>query len=179
MPIETETPRLRGVDPPLWDGRPLLGSYLLRRDRCVVELSVRPWFRARLTAFSGSLEIGYAAGENELTAELDTSSLWTNVPLLAGKLAGRAREFPVISFAGTEPGFAGDAPEITGRVECGGTSRELRLHGAPWRVERARIIVWVRGVLPPPRQRARGAGPVLDAILRRPLHVEVAAEFLR
>jgi hypothetical protein len=162
------------------DGLPAPDGYSVRTDRWVLEVSIRalgqPIVRGRLGVDNGMLEISAGGDDHSLRVEVATPSLWTTVPLLARSLIG---PLSAITFASTEFSLFEDRTvEILGQLEIGGAPRELRLTGDLRFVAEDRIVLWARGVLPPPRRRPGGAGRVAGLLARRRLHVEIAAEFV-
>jgi polyisoprenoid-binding protein YceI len=159
--------------------------YSLRRDRCVLELTLRllkfPWLRARFTESDGCLNIG-ADGDHTLEIELAPSSLWTTVPRLARTLTGpaglRAEEYPAIVFVSRLDLFDNRDVEILGQVDIAETPRDLFLAGDLRYVDDERIVLWGKGILPAPRRRPTG-GRIARLLSRRPIHIEIAAEFTR
>lgn len=156
---------------------PIPGGYRLRGDRCVVELSVRvlgvPVLRGRLTATNGEFHIGLA--EHSGTLELRAASLRTGVPLL-GKALTRERglwatKHPVIRFSCERAALDDDRTLVLpGTVTVKGQRVPLRMSGTLHYSDPDRIVVWLRG-----RLRLGGA----HRLTSRPVHVEVAAEFVR
>jgi hypothetical protein len=160
--------------------------FAVRRDRCVAELTIRllgiRWLRARLTVSHASLTI--EAGEHTLAIELATASLRTAVPLLAKVLTGdtalRAEVFPCLYFLSDEVAILNEPTvEIVGQAEIAGSPRDLFLEGELRHIESGRVILWLRGVLPPPRRSPAKTGRTARFLARRPVHIEFAAEFAR
>ncbi|MFE0025012.1 hypothetical protein [Amycolatopsis sp. NPDC059021] len=150
--------------------------YTLRRDRCVIETSLRllgyPVLRGRLTASGGHFDVAGPA----LTVVLDAASLRVGVPFLAKILTGprglSAAEHPdVVVEAPVVRLGANRVVDFVCRVALPGTTRELRLHGDLRYVDDERIILWAKGILPKTRRKAR--------LARRRVHVEIAMEFVR
>lgn len=152
------------------------GGYVLRRARCVVELSLRfarfPLLRGRFTATEGRFTIidtEVFDADHEFVVVLDTASLRTR--FFAKQLTRHAAEFPELVFSSREITVDGRAVEISGRIDLPSTTRALRLRGDLRYVDHERIVLWATGILPPTRR-----GPW---IARRRIHVETAIEFVR
>jgi hypothetical protein len=177
--------RLDEPNPSTLDGLPLPGVYVVRRERCVAELTARllgiRWLRGRLTVRNAAFEIDPEG--HVLVVELDAVSLWTTIPLLAkvltGKTALRAEEFPSSTFTSDEVALLEKTVEIAGQIDVAGSPRDLYLEGQLRPVEPGRVILWLRGTLPPPRRRPAESGRTARFLARRPVHVEFAAEFVR
>ena len=146
---------------------PAAGTYTLRRDRCVVEVSL-PLLHGRLTATGGRLAIGDSP---EFTVTLDPASLRTGVPFLSRAVGGAEW-----TFTAEEPDID-DTFVLVGRV--GGWPGEIRLHGDLRYVEEDRIVVYAKGIASPPRRPPRGLGRVARLLARRRVRVEIAMEFVR
>ncbi|MFD9887993.1 hypothetical protein ACFWY9_01525 [Amycolatopsis sp. NPDC059027] len=150
--------------------------YTLRRDRCVIETSLRllrfPVLRGRFSASGGHFDVA----EPELTVVLDAASLRVGVPFLSRFLTG-----PRGLSTADHPDVVVEAPvvllgadrvvDLVCRVVLPGTTRDLRLRGDLRYVDDERIILWAKGILPKTRRKARFA--------RRRVHVEIAMEFVR
>ena len=161
------------------------GRYQLDPTRFVLEPSVRalrlPIVRGRFTARSGHLVLG---DEGELALELDSGSLWTNVFGLAGTLTKEgalcAADYPAIRFRSTDQLVLPDGSiEVAGRIEVLDVVRDVRLKGKLSRVDEAAVVLWLTGVLPPPRRQFAGGRWIARVLGRRPIHLELAAEFVR
>ncbi|HEY2062664.1 MAG TPA: YceI family protein [Amycolatopsis sp.] len=159
--------------------------YSLRRDRCVVEPSIRllryPLLRGRFTASGGFLEI---AGDHQLSVVLDAESLRPSLPFLRGRLIGprglNVEEYPDLPFTSLAVHLGQDrSVDLTGRLYLAGTTRELRLRGDLRRVGEDYIVLWAKGILPPPRRPQRGAGLLMRVLGSRRIQVEIAMEFRR
>lgn len=168
---------------------PIPDRYRLRKDRCVVEVSVRalrvPLSRARFAPVGGEFTVA-APGSPEdawFTLDLNARSVRGGLPSMGRYLRGKrvlhAAKYPVITFAadGFEPG-PGDLLELDGSLTVRQTTVPLSLKGTIHHADRERVVVWLRGTVrarPLPAWTPR----LVRLALRRPLHVEVAAEFLR
>jgi polyisoprenoid-binding protein YceI len=177
-----------GPGPSTSDQLPLAANYVLRPDRCVIELSAktagRTWLWARLAASDGYFDLAAGGDDHELAVTLAASSLRTGIPLLRRVLVGSnalsAAEFPAIEFASTEAYVGEDrAVEIAGHLQIAGTPRELTLVGDLRYVDSARVVLWAKGTLPPPRRRPSNCGRLVGWLARRRVHVEIAIEFVR
>lgn len=113
---------------------------------------------------------------------LDATSLRGGVKPLRRALTGarglRAADHPDITFT-SEDIEIDDAIHITGKIDVAGATRELRLRGDLRHVDDDRIVLWVKGILPAPRRKPRGLGPVPRLLAARRIHLEIAAEFVR
>ncbi|WP_435158926.1 YceI family protein, partial [Amycolatopsis sacchari] len=165
---------------------PLPGRYELDPDRFVLETTARllrcPVLRGRFAATAGHLVLD--PDQPELALELDTRSLRTRVPGLARLLTDEgglcASTFPAIRFTSTRMGVTSTRfLDLAGRLEVLGVTRELRLTGRLAYVDENSVVLWVKGVLPPPRRPLKRGSPPARVIARRPLHLELAAEFAR
>jgi hypothetical protein len=157
---------------------PTAGGYTLRRDRCVVELSVRllrlPVLRGRLTATGGDWTPG-----SGLTVVLDSASLRTGVPFLHRALTGpRGLRGAELTFVAEEV-EAGEELVLDGRVQLPDATREARLRGDIRYQDEECVVVWAAGVIPPPRRKPRCLGRIARLLAGRRLHVEIAIEFVR
>jgi polyisoprenoid-binding protein YceI len=159
-------------------------TYTLRRDRCVVEPSIRllrlPLLRGRLTATGGHLDLD----DRHLTVVLDAASVWTSVKLPRRALTGarglRAGDHPDITFTSDDIRLDADrAMDVIGKIDIAGATRELRLRGDLRHVDDERVVWWAKGVLPAPRRKPRGLGPAARLLATRRIHLEIAAEFVR
>jgi hypothetical protein len=161
---------------------PATGVYALRRDRCVIELSIRllgrPLLRGRFAAAGGRFTI---ADPLEFFAVLDSASLRTGVPLLHRALTGhRGFRRAELTFSAQEIVLDADhVLDLVGRLTLPGCDREIHLRGDLRHVDDERIVVWAAGVLPPPRRGPRALGRIARLLARRNLHIEIAIEFVR
>jgi polyisoprenoid-binding protein YceI len=164
---------------------PLPGPYELNANRFVLEPTVRflrvPVLRGRFAATAGRLVLG---AEPALELELDARSLGTRVPGLARALTNEgglcAGAFPTLHFASTWLEVAEDRTiELAGRLDVLGVSRELRLSGRLAYVDEIAVVLWVTGTLPPPRRPLEHGYWIAQVIGERPLHIELAAEFVQ
>ncbi|WP_410567330.1 YceI family protein [Amycolatopsis sp. cmx-4-61] len=156
----------------------------LRRDRCVVEPSIRllrvPVLRGRLAATGGHLDLD----GRHLTLTLDADPVRLGPKPLRRALTGarglRAADHPAITFTSANLHVGpGDAVDVTGKVEVAGAPRHLHLTGDLRRAGDESIVLWVKGTLPAPRRRPRRLGIVARLLAGRRIHVEIAAEFVR
>ncbi|HVW45098.1 MAG TPA: YceI family protein [Amycolatopsis sp.] len=161
------------------------GSYELNTARFVLEPSVRalgwPVVRGRFTARRGHLVLGEAG---ELALELDAGSLRTNVFGLARTLTKEgglcAADYPAIHFRSTDLLVLPDRSiEVVGRIEVLDAVRDVRLRGKLPYVDEDAVMVWVTGVLPPPRRQFEQGRWIAQVLGERPIHLELAAEFVR
>jgi polyisoprenoid-binding protein YceI len=164
---------------------PPAGRYEVNPDRFVLEPAVRvlrwPVLRGRFACTGGHLVLGDNA---ELAVDLDTRSLRTNIFGLARTLTNEgglcAAEFPAIRFRSTDLAVADDwSVELVGRLDVSGEVRDIRLSGLLAHVDELAWVLWVRGVLPPPRRPLETGYWISQVIAERPLHIELAAEFER
>ncbi|KAA9166846.1 YceI family protein [Amycolatopsis acidicola] len=164
---------------------PLPGGYDVGPRRFVLEPAVRvlrwPVLRGRLACTAGSLVLGDQPG---LMLELDAGSLRTNVFGLARTLTDKgglcAAEHPRIRFHSTDMSVAEDwSVEVIGKIEVLDVVREVRLRGELAHVDELAVVLWLRGVLPPPRRQLETGYWVAQVIAERPIHLELAAEFVR
>jgi hypothetical protein len=172
-PVTAEPPLVQDVLPPP-------GTYPLRCDRCVVEVSAWPWW-GRFTALRGELVV---AEPGSVTVVVDTGSLRTGVPLSArallpapGLLAGRLR---TLEFAAEGVEVVDGRLRISGAVTAGDVVRELTLSARIVHRDDASVVISAEGVLPPVGVRSgRRSRPGLVArpVSRRRLTVRIAAEF--
>lgn len=150
---------------------PLTGIHVLRRDRCVIEISLRlmgrPILRGRFAAVHGEWTIGDDG--HRLRVVLDPASLRTGIPLLHRILTPADLGFD----AGEIDLFADRTVHIAGHVRLPSSARELRLAGDLRHVDDDGFVVWAAGTLLPSRHKPRGF------LARRRLHVEIAIEFVR
>ncbi|WP_166459759.1 YceI family protein [Amycolatopsis pithecellobii] len=140
-----------------------------------------PVLRGRFAATAGRLSLGE---EPALELELDAGSLRTNVPGLARALTNEgglcASAFPALHFSSTWLELTGARDvELVGRLDVLGVSRELRLSGKLTYADELAVTLWLKGVLPPPRRRPARGYWIAQVIGDRPLHVELAAEFVQ
>jgi hypothetical protein len=128
---------------------PAATGYTLRRDRCVVELSLRllrvPLLRRRLVATDGQWTPG-----GPLTVTLAPDLVFT---------AGEVPDDPVV---------------IDGRV----AGRAVRLRGDVRYRDEDCVVVWAAGTVLPARRKPR-RGRVARFLAGRKLHAEIAIEFVR
>jgi hypothetical protein len=147
---------------------PVATGHTLRRDRCVVELSVRllrfPVLRGRLPATGGRWTPG-----SRFTVTLDPAVLRTGIPFLRRAFAGS----PELTFAADD--VLPDPLVLDGWV----ATREVRLRGDVRHRDDRSIVVWAAGVVPPPRRKPRRLNRVARFLAGRRLHVEIAIEFVR
>lgn len=125
-------------------------GYALRRDRCVVELSLRllriPLLRRRLTASEGRWTSG-----GPLTVALEPDLVFT---------ADEVAEDPLV---------------IDGHV----AGREVRLRGDVRHRDERSVVVWAAGVALPAQRKPRRLRRTARFLAGRRLHVELAIEFAR
>ncbi|MFJ9778779.1 YceI family protein [Amycolatopsis sp. NPDC101161] len=168
------------VLPAVGESPPGAVAHTLRRDRCVVEPSIRlarlPVLRGRLTATGGHFDVD----GRQFVLVLDATSLRPSVKLLRRALtrALRAGDHPDITFT-SEDIEIDPAIDITGKLDVAGATRELHLRGDLRHVDDDRIVLWAKGTLPAPRRKPRGLGPVARLLAARRIHLEIAAEFVR
>jgi polyisoprenoid-binding protein YceI len=188
MPDTEILPVLPSAGAPAWPGPDLAAVYSLRRDRCVVEPSIRllryPLLRGRFTVSGGFFEIAEGEQPHQLSVVLDAESLRPSVPFLRGRLLGprglNVEEYPDLPFTSLAVHLGPDrVVDITGRLDLAGTTRELRLHGDLRHVGDDYIILWAKGILPPPRRPQRESGLVMRVLAGRRVQVEIAMEFRR
>jgi hypothetical protein len=124
----------------------------LRRDRCVIEVSVLrlPMLRARLTATGGHWTPG-----SEFTVTV-------TLPFSRGTATFTAAEVT-------------EEVVIDGRI----AGREVRLRGDVRCRDDDSLVIWAAGISPPPRRRPRQLGRLARALAGRRLRVEIAMEFTR
>ena len=158
---------------------PLSGRYALNTDRFVVEPSIHRLLRGRFACTGGHLVI--SGEESELALDLDASSLRTNI--LGLRLTGEgglcAAEFPAIRFRSTAMTIEESSIEVVGRLEVLDAAREIRLSGRLAYADELAVVVWVTGVLPPPRRRLKGGSRISRLLAGRSIRIELAAEFVR
>ncbi|WP_406629783.1 hypothetical protein [Amycolatopsis sp. WGS_07] len=152
-------------------------AYRIRPDRCVLELTLRllgfPLLRGRLTVRRAEFTRG--PDGCAVTAEIDGGSFRTGVPLMSTIVT---RELGVVRFAGEE--IAERPPvEFAGRLDFGDSTRDLVLGGELREAGEGRVILWLRGTLPPPRRPLRTVGRTVRLLARRPLRIEFAGEFVQ
>ncbi|WP_409181720.1 hypothetical protein F9C11_35420 [Amycolatopsis sp. VS8301801F10] len=149
------------------------GVHRLRPDRRVLELTLRllgiPLLRGRLTVRRAEFVPG------SLTAEIDGGSFRTRVPLLSAMVT---RELGTVWFTGEESAEQPSA-EFAGRLDFGDSTRDLVLGGELRAAGEGRVILWLRGTLPPPRRPLRTVSRIVRLLARRPIHLEFAGEFVR
>lgn len=164
---------------------PLPGRYELNPARLVAEPSVRalrwPVVRGRFKCRRGHLVLGEAS---ELALELDAGSLRTNIFGLAGTLTKEgglcAADYPAIRFRSTDMlVMPGRSIEVVGRLDVLDTVRDLRLKGKLAYVDELAVVVWLTGVLPPPRRQFENGRWIAQVLGERRIHIELAAEFVR
>lgn len=179
-----ELPRTT-LAPEPFETLPLPGPYELNTDHFVLEPVVRflhlPVLRGRLAATAGRLDLG---AEPALELSLDARSLRTRVPGLARALTNEgglcASAFPTLHFSSTWLEVADDRTiELIGRLDVLGVSRELRLSGKLAYVDEIAVVLWVKGILQPPRRPLEHGYWIAQVIGERPLHIELAAEFVQ
>lgn len=171
MPTDTRfLPAAGALDPDLGDHR-------IRPDRCVLELTLRllgiPVARGRLTVRRAAFARGPEGGV--LTAVIDGASFRTKLPLVSTMVT---RELGEVRFRGDEI-VERPSAEFAGRLDFAGSARDLTISGELREVDEARVILWLKGTLPPPRRPLRTAGRIVRLLARRPVHVEFAGEFVR
>ncbi|GHE83893.1 hypothetical protein GCM10017786_13950 [Amycolatopsis deserti] len=159
---------------------PLPGRYEVNPDRVVVEPS-RRLLRGRFAVRGGHLVLGV---EPELELTLATGSLRTNVAGLARALTGEgglcAAENPVLTFRSTSMVVADDrSVDVAGRLEVGGSSREVRLSGQITYADELAAVLWLKGAVLPPRRPVRSGSRIARRLAGRRLKLEVAVEFVR
>lgn len=156
----------------------------LRRDRCVVEPSIRvlrlPVLRGRFAATGGHFDLD----GRHLTLTLDADAVRLGPKPLRRVLTGtrglNAAEHPAITFTSSNlHAGSGDAVDVTGTVEIAGAARHLHLTGELRPAGDESIVVWVKGTLPAPRRKPRRLGWLARVLAGRRIHVELAAEFVR
>ena len=164
---------------------PLPGRYELNPVRFVLEPSIRalrlPVVRGRFTARRGHLVLGDVS---ELALDVDAGSLRTNVAGLAGTLRKEgglcAAAYPAIRFHSTDVLALPDRSiEVVGRIEVLDAARDVRLTGKLSCADEFAVVVWVTGVLPPPRRQFEHGRWIAQVLGERPIHLELAAEFVR
>jgi polyisoprenoid-binding protein YceI len=167
---------------------PIAGTYTLRRDRCVIEPSIRllryPLLRGRFTASGGHVEFTTDEDGHRITVVLDAASLRTGVPglrrMLLGSRALDAEQYPDITFTSSDIHLGADrAIDSHGRLDLTGTSRDLRLLGRLHYVDDQRIVLWAKGTLPPPRRKPRNLNRIARLLVGCRITVEIAVEFVR
>ncbi|MGK3207180.1 hypothetical protein [Amycolatopsis sp. MEPSY49] len=125
-------------------------GYTLRRDRCVIELSLRvlgiPLLRRRLTATDGHWTPGAALAVTLRSPEVVCT-------------AEEVAEHPLV---------------IDGRV----AGRAVRLRGDVRHRDEHSLVVWAAGPVLPARRKPR-RGRVARFVAGRRLHAEIAIEFVR
>ncbi|MGV9294321.1 hypothetical protein [Amycolatopsis sp. NPDC003676] len=149
----------------------------IRPDRCVLELTQRllgiPVLRGRLTVRRATFT--RVPEGSSLTAELDGSS-FRSVFLLPSSMV--TRELGEVHFAAEE--IAERPPvEFAGRLDFGDSSRDLVFGGELRDAGPDRVILWLRGTLPPPRRPLQTVGRVARLLARLPIRVEFAGEFVQ
>ncbi|HVV13581.1 YceI family protein [Amycolatopsis sp.] len=164
---------------------PLPGRYQVDPGRFVLEPAVRvlrwPVLRGRLACTGGHLVLGERP---ELSLELDARSLRTNVFGLARTLTSEgglcAAEHPALRFRSTDLSVTEDwQVEVIGKLEVLDVVREIRLRGRLAYVDELAVVLWVTGVLPPPRRSLETGYWAAQVIAERPIHLELAAEFVQ
>jgi hypothetical protein len=124
-------------------------GYALRRDRCVIELSLRllrvPLLRRRLVATDGHWTPG-----GPLTVTLAPDLVFT---------AGEVADDPLV---------------IDGRV----AGRTVRLRGDVRHRDEDGVVIWAAGSVLPARRKPR-RGRIARFLAGRRLHAEIAIEFVR
>ncbi|GHF66684.1 polyisoprenoid-binding protein YceI [Amycolatopsis bartoniae] len=164
---------------------PLPGRYQADPSRFVLEPTIhllrQPVLRGRLACTRGHLVLGEHPG---LSLDLDARSLRTNVFGLARTLTSEgalcAADYPALRFHSTDMSVTEDwSVEVTGKLEVLDVVRDLRLRGELAHVDELAVVLWVRGVLPPPRRPLETGYWAAQVIAERPIHVELAAEFTR
>jgi polyisoprenoid-binding protein YceI len=187
MPDTEILPALTAADTDARSAPVLAAVYSLRRDRCVVEPSIRllryPLLRGRFTASGGFFEITEGDQPHHLAVVLDAKSLRPSVPLLRGWLLGprglNAEDYPDLPFTSLAVDLGDNrAVDVTGRLDIAGSTRELRLRGDLRHVGEDHIVMWAKGILPPPRRRPR-TGLLTRMLAGRRIQVEIAMEFRR
>jgi polyisoprenoid-binding protein YceI len=188
MPDTEVLPAVGEHEAPADTALPLAATCTLRRDRCVVEPSIRllgiPVLRGRLTASNGRFDLLDDHEDRRLTFVLDAPSLRPSIKLLRRARTGprglHAGDHPDITFTSDDVHLDADRViDITGKADIAGTTRELRLRGDLRHVDDERIVLWARGILPAPRRKPRGLGLVPRLLAARRIHLEIAAEFVR
>lgn len=178
-----------GIFPPAHDSgiMPPPGTYVLRPGWCVVELSSRafgwPPIRGRFDAAWGVLLVGDHEDDHSFAAEVAAESLRTNIPRLSGVLTGEgglcAHDFPTIRLSGTELTIETPALlTVTGKLEVRGTLRDLTLRGRLVFLDDDTVVYWAKGVLPPPASIPKELGWLSRMLVRRPIRIEAAVEFV-
>ena len=165
--------------------RELDGRYELNPARFVLEPSIRalrrPVVRGRFCARGGHLVLGEESG---LALDLDAGSLRTNVFGLARTLTKEgalcAADYPVIRFRSTDLLIWPDqSVEVVGRLDMLDVVRDVRLKGKLSYADELAVVVWLKGVLPPPRRQFESGRWIAQVLGERPIHLELAAEFVR
>ncbi|NKQ53486.1 YceI family protein [Amycolatopsis sp. K13G38] len=165
--------------------RQLPGRYELNPTRVVVEPSIRvlrrPPVRGRFACRGGHLVLGETS---ELALELVTRSLRTNIFGLARTLTDEgglcAADNPTIRFRSTDMLIAPDRTlEVVGKLDVLDTSLYLRLDGKLAYADDRAVVVWLTGVLPAPRRQFETGHWIAQVLGERPIHIELAAEFVR
>jgi len=160
-------------------------GYQLNPARVVVEPSIRvlrmPVVRGRFACRGGQLSLG---DTSELSLDLITRSLRTNIFGLARTLTDEgglcAADNPTIRFRSTDMLIAPDRTiEVVGKLEVLDTVRDLRLTGKLAFADEISAVVWLTGVLPAPRRQFDSGHWIAQVLGERPIHVELAAEFVR
>ncbi|GAB3394868.1 hypothetical protein [Amycolatopsis echigonensis] len=153
------------------------GVHLIRPDRCVLEVTLRPFgipvLRGRLTVRRATFTRGPDGGV--VTAEIDGSSFRTGVPFVSAMVT---RELGELGFTADE--IVERPPvEFAGRLDFGDSTRDLVLGGELREAGEGRVILWLKGTLPPRRRPLRTVGRITRLLARRPVHVEFAGEFVQ
>ncbi|UKD59093.1 hypothetical protein L3Q65_20985 [Amycolatopsis sp. FU40] len=149
----------------------------IRPDRCVLELTQRllgiPVLRGRLTVRRATFTRDSEG--SSLAAAIDGASFRSAFPLPSATVT---RELGEVCFTGEE--IAERPPvEFAGRLGFGDSSRDLVLGGEVREAGPDRVILWLRGTLPPPRRPLRTEGWFARLLVRRPIRVEFAGEFVQ
>jgi hypothetical protein len=166
---------------------PPRGTYVFRPGWCVIELSVRAFgwlpIRGRFDATWGVLMVGEHEDDHSLTAEVAADSLRTNIPRLSGVLTGEgglcAQDFRTIRLTGMELNTE-TSPLLTvnGTVEVRGMLRDVTLRGRLVFLDDDTVVYWAKGELPPPESIPKELGRLARFLVRRPIRIEAAVEFV-
>ncbi|MGW7531010.1 hypothetical protein [Amycolatopsis sp. NPDC054798] len=161
---------------PALDADPAVRVHRIRPDRSVLELTLRlcgiPVLRGRLTVRRATFDRGPEGCA--LTAEIDGSSFRAKVPFVSALVT---RELGEVRFGGDEI-VERPSIEFAGRLDFGDSARDLLLGGELREVGEGRVILWLKGTLPPPRHPLRTVRTV-RLLTRRPVHLEFAGEFVQ
>lgn len=168
-------------------GLPPTGTYQLRADRCVVEVSYRPFgvplVFGRFQPTAGRVRVPDDGTEPELSLAVLADSLRTGVPGL-GRIARRAfdigdRDTRTIEFESAELTAAARGQlRIAGRFGVGEIVHHLVLEARVVHVSPSGIVLSARGRTKPiPRVKRARFRPFAALIAGRAVHVEIAADY--